>query len=83
VSFGIFSGIVDAELQEGDGFQAIKSIRTAGPVPHVFISGTVTGISRLDELVFQSLLARRSLCEQLNGLPRQKTTRGNSLRGEP
>jgi hypothetical protein len=53
--------IVDAELREGNGFAAIKSILISGPMPHVFISGTATGISGLDSPIIQKPFGEKEL----------------------
>ena len=47
--------IVDERLGEGSGTRAVAAILTAGPVPHVFISGDVSaiGLFRPDAEVLQ------------------------------
>jgi CheY-like chemotaxis protein len=37
--------IVDAELAEGSGFQAIKTILGQGRMPHIIMSGSVMGLA--------------------------------------
>jgi CheY-like chemotaxis protein len=39
--------IVDVSLGEGSGVTAIDAIHVAGPVPHVFVSGDISGIRAL------------------------------------
>ncbi|MBW4024019.1 MAG: response regulator [Proteobacteria bacterium] len=53
--------IVDAELEEGDGFEAIRSILIFGPMPHVFMSGTVGGIGSRDSPVLQKPFGEKEL----------------------
>jgi CheY-like chemotaxis protein len=36
--------IVDAQLGSGSGVAAVEEIERAGPVPHLFVSGDVSGI---------------------------------------
>jgi CheY-like chemotaxis protein len=53
--------IVDAELEEGNGFQAISVILTTGPMPHVFMSGTVLGIGPAHSSVLQKPFGEKDL----------------------
>lgn len=40
--------IVDARLDQGSGLRAVDAIlRAGGPVPHVFVSGDISGIAAL------------------------------------
>jgi len=39
--------IVDIRLSEGSGVGAVDEIHRAGPVPHVFVSGDISGIRAL------------------------------------
>ena len=47
--------IVDVWLGEGSGLAAVEEINRSGPVPHVFVSGDISGIRalRLDSIAIQ------------------------------
>jgi CheY-like chemotaxis protein len=63
--------IVDAELREGNGFEAIKSILISGPMPHVFMSGTATGIGGLDGPVIQKPFGEKELVRAIERVTQQ------------
>jgi two-component system, response regulator PdtaR len=65
--------IVDAELQEGNGVQAIKSILTSGPMPHVFMSGAATGIGGSDGPVLQKPFGERQLVRAIERVTQAKS----------
>jgi CheY-like chemotaxis protein len=64
--------IVDAELREGNGFAAVRSILTSGPMLHVFISGTVTGIGDLDAPVIQKPFGEKELVRAIERVTRAR-----------
>ncbi len=45
--------VVDAHLSEGCGLAAVAEILRAGPVPHIFISGTRLAPPRPDAVMLQ------------------------------
>jgi CheY-like chemotaxis protein len=69
--------IVDAELREGNGFEAIKSILTSGPMPHVFMSGTAAGISGVDSPVIQKPFGEKELVRAIERATRMKSDKGH------
>jgi CheY-like chemotaxis protein len=74
--------LVDAELQEGNGMQAIQSILTAGPMPHVFMSGTVTAARRQDTTVLQKPFGEKELVRAIERVTQAKTDSVSSHPGE-
>jgi CheY-like chemotaxis protein len=65
--------IVDAELREGNGFEAIKWILTLGPMPHVFMSGTAAGTSGLDGPVIQKPFGEKELVRAIERVTQPKS----------
>jgi CheY-like chemotaxis protein len=45
--------IFDARLGDGSGVAAVRQILQAGPMPHLFISGTVVELDSPDDVVLQ------------------------------
>jgi CheY-like chemotaxis protein len=64
--------IVDAELREGNGFEAIKSILASGPMPHVFMSGTAAGIAGMDSPVIQKPFGEKELVRAIERVTMRK-----------
>jgi CheY-like chemotaxis protein len=65
--------IVDAELQEGNGAQAIKAILSSGPMPHVFMSGAATRIGGSDGTVLQKPFGERELVRAIERVTKAKS----------
>jgi two-component system, response regulator PdtaR len=64
--------IVDAELREGNGLQAMKSILSSGPMPHVIMSGTVTDTGILDRPVLQKPFGEKELVRAMERVTQAK-----------
>ncbi len=65
--------IVDAELKEGSGFQAISTILAAGPMPHVFMSGAVSGIGGARGPMLQKPFGEKELVRAIERATRAKS----------
>jgi CheY-like chemotaxis protein len=65
--------LVDAELKEGSGFQAIITILAAGPMPHVFMSGTVVGIGDPRGPMLQKPFREKDLVRAIERAARAKS----------
>jgi CheY-like chemotaxis protein len=64
--------IVDAELLEGNGLQAMKSILSSGPMPHIFMSGTVTGTGILGGPLLQKPFGEKELVRAMERVTQAK-----------
>jgi two-component system, response regulator PdtaR len=61
--------IVDAELRDGNGFEAMKSVLTSGPMPHIFMSGTVTGTGNPYGPLLRKPFGEKDLMRAIESVP--------------
>jgi CheY-like chemotaxis protein len=71
--------IVDAELREGNGLLAMKSILSSGPMPHVIMSGAVTGTGILDGPVLQKPFGEKDLVRAMERATQAKGAPGATV----
>jgi CheY-like chemotaxis protein len=57
--------IVDGGLGDGSGVAAMRQILRAGPMPHLFISGTVVDVDNPDTVVLQKPFDERQLASAI------------------
>jgi DNA-binding response OmpR family regulator len=57
--------IVDAQLAQGSGVAAIRSILRSGPMPHFFISGAAVTVGSSDVIVLQKPFCERELASAI------------------
>jgi hypothetical protein len=57
--------IIDAQLGDGSGVRAMRTILRAGPMPHLFISGAEVETGSPDAVVLQKPFHERQLARAI------------------